>query len=209
MKIQPIVEGYGEVDAVPVLLRRLRDEAGVFGVDVLRPIRQKRSQLTQKSTLQKAVQLAKLQPGCSAILIIFDADNDCPKDLAPQLLEWACDVASSIPCSVVMAVMEYEAWFLATIESLRGKSGIKIDANSVSGPESIRGAKEAIERNMEKGFAYMETTNQPAFTAIFDMQTAFKQCRSFRKMVMSFGDLIRDSGAQLSAWPPAQWIEEH
>ena len=38
MKIQPIVEGYAEVQALPVLLRRLRDEAGVFDVEVNRPI---------------------------------------------------------------------------------------------------------------------------------------------------------------------------
>ena len=29
MKIQPIVEGHGEVEALPVLLRRLIDEAQV------------------------------------------------------------------------------------------------------------------------------------------------------------------------------------
>lgn len=31
MNIQPIVEGHGEVAAVPVLLRRLRDAAGRSG----------------------------------------------------------------------------------------------------------------------------------------------------------------------------------
>jgi len=209
MKIQPIVEGHGEVAAVPILLRRLRDEAGMFDVDVLRPIRQKRSHLVQKSTLQRAVQLAKLQPGCMAILILFDADDDCPKDIAPQLLEWACEVAGSTPCSVIMAVREYEAWFLATMESLRSKSGIKSDADSFSEPELIRGAKEAIEHNMMRGFSYMETVNQPAFTAIFDMHVAFRECRSFRKMVTSFGDLIRGAGTPLPSWPPVHWSEEN
>jgi len=35
--IQPIVEGQGEVDAVPVLLRRLRDEARAWGLEA-RPL---------------------------------------------------------------------------------------------------------------------------------------------------------------------------
>ena len=35
MRIQPIVEGYGEVAAVPVLLRRLRDEAEAFQIEFL------------------------------------------------------------------------------------------------------------------------------------------------------------------------------
>lgn len=208
MKIQPIVEGHGEVEAVPVLLRRLRDEAGIYEADVLRPIRQKRSHLIQKSSLQRAIQLARLQPDCSAILIIFDADDDCPKDFAPQLMKWANEAAGSIPCAVVMAVREYEAWFLATMESLRGRSGIKGDAGSCDNPEEIRGAKEAIERNMQGGFSYMETTNQAAFSAIFDMQKAFQSCRSFRKMVTAFGYLITRGGSQLSSWPPAHWTEK-
>jgi hypothetical protein len=41
MRIQPIVEGFGEVEAVPVLLRRLRDEAAAFAIDVNSPIRKK------------------------------------------------------------------------------------------------------------------------------------------------------------------------
>ena len=91
MTVQPIVEGYGEVEAVPVLLRRLRDEAQTWEVRVSRSIRRKRSQLVQKAELEKAVRLALLQPDCSAILILFDADDDCPADLARwPPTEWEC-----------------------------------------------------------------------------------------------------------------------
>jgi hypothetical protein len=40
--IQPIVEGHGEVEAVPVLLRRLAAEAGGFDVQVATPRREVR-----------------------------------------------------------------------------------------------------------------------------------------------------------------------
>jgi len=53
VKIQPIVEGFGEVDAVPVLLRRLRDEAGVYEWDVNPPIRKERSQLVQEMVFRE------------------------------------------------------------------------------------------------------------------------------------------------------------
>ena len=43
MIIQPIVEGYGEVAAFPVLLRRLVEEAQVWTVSIGRPIRRSRS----------------------------------------------------------------------------------------------------------------------------------------------------------------------
>ena len=47
--IQPIVEGHGEVEAVPVLLRRLTAEAKSWEITVGRPIRRYRSQLVEKS----------------------------------------------------------------------------------------------------------------------------------------------------------------
>ena len=39
MTIQPIVEGHGEVEAVPVLLRRLRDLAQTYPLEVNAPRR--------------------------------------------------------------------------------------------------------------------------------------------------------------------------
>jgi hypothetical protein len=39
VNIQPIVEGDGEVFAVPVLLRRLRDAAGAYSLGVNQPIK--------------------------------------------------------------------------------------------------------------------------------------------------------------------------
>ena len=52
MIIQPIVEGQGEVDAVPLLLRRLRDEAQAWGLEVAKPHRRPRTQLVKKEFLQ-------------------------------------------------------------------------------------------------------------------------------------------------------------
>ena len=48
MTIQPIVEGHGEVAAVPVLLRRMLAEARTTGVDIGKPIRRRRSQLATR-----------------------------------------------------------------------------------------------------------------------------------------------------------------
>src|SRR5258706_12428867 len=117
MIIQPVVEGQGDVDAVPLLLRRLRDEAQAWGLEVAKPHRKPRGKLVKKDFLQSAVQLAGLTPDCAGILILFDADDDCPKNLAAVLEEWAQEVAGGKPCVVVVANREYEAWFLASIEA--------------------------------------------------------------------------------------------
>ena len=207
MRIQPIVEGFGEVQAVPVLLRRLRDTASAFVVDISSPIRKKRHELVHQDLLRKAVRLALLQPECRAVLIIFDSDDDCPGELAPRLLEWARQEAGSVPCAVVMAAREYEAWFLATIESLRGKRGIRTDAISHANPEIPRGAKEQLEQLMERGRSYIETADQAALSAQFDMRPAYRRCRSFRHLVTAFGQLVRAMGCLATEWPPRAWEE--
>jgi len=123
MNIQPIVEGHGDARAVPELLRRLRNEAQVFQLDVNPPIRKPRADLAEETRLRKAVRLARKQDDCAAILILFDSDDDCPKVLAPVLQAWAEAEARPLPCMVVLAHREYEAWFLAATESLRGIRG--------------------------------------------------------------------------------------
>jgi len=209
MTIQPIVEGHGEVSAVPVLLRRFQEESGAYGLSIGKPIRRKRTELVLKEPLRKAVRLALLQPDCGAILILFDSDDDCPKELAPTLQGWANEAAGTVPCAVVMAHREYEAWFLASIESLRGKRGIREDAMTHASPETPRDAKGQLEDHMVSGRSYSETADQAALTALFDMAAAYSQCRSFKRMTDVFGLLATSIGARVADWPPPSWAEEH
>ena len=63
--IQPIVEGYGEVPAVPLLVRRLGELMGIPYVPVGAPFRSKRSQLVQRDGLQRIIGRAKRKlPNC-------------------------------------------------------------------------------------------------------------------------------------------------
>lgn len=78
MKIQPIVEGYGDVAAFPVLLRRLVDEAQVWGVGIGRPIRRPRNRLVKEAGVRQAVRLALVQPDCGGVFILLDGETDCP-----------------------------------------------------------------------------------------------------------------------------------
>lgn len=90
MNIQPIVEGHGEVEAVPILLRRLRDIAQAYPLDVNPPIRRHRNEFFEEAQIHKAVRLA-LKLSCQAILLIVDGDGDgdCPALQVPQMLAWA------------------------------------------------------------------------------------------------------------------------
>jgi hypothetical protein len=206
LKIQILVEGQGDKAAVPILLRRLQQECGAFGVSFGHPIRRYRSELVNESTLRQAARMAlRREEGCAGILLIFDGDTDCPRELAPRIQDWARAEAGPIPCEVVITYREYEAWFLGSLESLRGRCGIRGDALSHPNPESMRGAKARLTAAMEGSRSYSETKDQPALTAIFDLAAAYRSCRSFRRMVHAFGRLAAAAGAELGEWPPSTW----
>src|SRR3989442_6630926 len=189
MIIQPIVEGQGDEVAVPLLLRRLQDAAQAWGFEIGKPHRRRRTQLVKKDYLQNAVRVAALRENCAGILILFEADDDCPGELAPTLEHWSQEAAGEIPCAVVMANREYEAWFLASIEALRGRAGIVPNAVTPPHPEGLRDAKSALERCMAQGASYSPTVDQAALTEYLDLERVYRRCRSFRKLVSAFGTL--------------------
>ena len=194
MKIQPVVEGHGEVESVPILLRRLIGEAGAWQIGVGRPVRRTRHQLVHEPELTRSVRIALEQPDCSAILILLDGDNDCPAEVGPYLQRVASQAARGTPCEVVIAHREYEAWFLAGFDSLRGHKMILDHAETPQDPERPRDAKGRFERMMRRDTSYVERVDQPKFTARFNLPAARLRSRSFRKLTQSFGSLLRACG---------------
>jgi hypothetical protein len=199
--IQPIVEGHGEVSAVPILVRKLGELMGLPYVQVASPIRRPRSKLVQESGLQQAIELAKIQPGCRGILVLLDADDDCPKTIAPILQTIAKSAAQPLPCAVVLAKKEYETWFLACVESLRKRRRISAAAVYEKAPEDVRDAKTALESLMGPGGKYLETSDQAALTAVADWAMAYERSRSFRKMAKEARKLFMAAGWHPTAWP--------
>lgn len=201
MNLKLIVEGYGEVEAAPVLVRRLLAVGRYFKWECVRPIRASRSELLKEQGIKRLVQLARKDAATSAILVLFDADDDCPKDLASCLTRWIGEAARPIPAAVVLAKREYEAWFLAALESLggcRGINGKKYDGD----PEGVRGAKEILNDFSEQSRSYAPTADQPAMSAKFDMALSYARSRSFRKLVKAVGDLLGAAGEKTKRWPP-------
>lgn len=119
----------------------------------------------------------------AAVLILLDADDDCPAELGPALLSVARSVAlASVPVAVVVARAEYESWLLAGLEGLRGRRGVREEATAPVDPESVRGAKEYLQQQMEPGRYYSETVDQPALTQMLDLERARKRSPSFDKL---------------------------
>ncbi len=187
----PIVEGHAEVQSVPVLLRRLLADRHRSDVRIARPVRVGRYKIVRPGELERAIALAQRRPeGCHALLVLLDADNDCPKIVAPDLLRRAQDASAGRPAAMVFAKSEFEAWFLGSLESLRGVRGIIATATAPERPEEIRGAKERLTEYMAGGRRYVDVDDQPALVTAFDLNQARQRCPSFDKLVRDVDDLL-------------------
>lgn len=189
VQISCIVEGHGEVKAVPVLIRRIAwDLYPDITIIVETPIRAPRYQVVKDGELESRIELAAQKiKGQGAILIILDSEGDCPAHLGPTLLERASQTRKDIPIAVVIAKNEFEGWFLAAADSLRGKRGLKGDITSPNNPEGIRDAKRWLSQRMEDNKTYRETTDQPALAAQFD----FEQARKSDSFDKCYRDIVR------------------
>ena len=176
-----VVEGHGEMEAVPLLIRRVVQQIDpLLDVHIPHPVRFSRSTLLRAGGLEKAVIFAAENAGRDgAVLVVLDSDDDCPARLGPALLDRARAARADLPIAVVLAKCEYENWFLAAAESLRGRRGLPDDIESPADPEAIRGAKEWLSDRMLSD-NYVPTLHQAAFTASFDLVAA-QRADSFSK----------------------------
>jgi hypothetical protein len=189
--IVPIVEGQSEERSVAGLVRRLLTERSLHGVVVARPFRVKRSKIVRPGELERAIlQASRARSGAAAIIVLLDADDDCPAQLGGELLARAT-ANSHLPVAVVLASREFEAWFLASKESLRGVRGIRADATAPREPEAIRDAKGRVSENMEDGRGYIPVDDQPALVAKMDFEAAIRGSRSFARFVREIDRLAR------------------
>ncbi|MGD9873677.1 MAG: DUF4276 family protein [Kiritimatiellia bacterium] len=191
--IQSIVEGGGECEAVPILIRRIALEIDPgFVPNVLPPLRVPAAKLLKKEELDRSIEFSarKLQRR-GGILILIDCDDGCPAHEGPQLLSRAKQVRPDVPITVVLAKKEYEAWFLAAAESLRNKRNLPGTLASPPNPEEIRGAKEWLSDRMPSGVRYSETSDQAALTKEFDMAAA-RRADSFDKCYREIFKMLCD-----------------
>jgi hypothetical protein len=187
----PVVEGHGEVEAVPELVRRWMLEAGRSPIAVRRPIRASgREALIRPNGIERYVAVAARHPGCVAIIVILDAHEACPKEEAPTLLARARESAGPIPVAVVEAKCEYEAWLLASAEALRGSRELPDDLDCPADPETIADAKGWLSRRMQGERSYLPTLDQVALTAKVDFGLARQRSPSFDKLIRSLETLL-------------------
>ena len=112
VQIAAIVEGHGECEAVPVLIRRVAAQIDPGLVPVVLPLlRIPASRLKMPAEIERAVELAarKLQ-GCGGIVILLDCDwpGGCPTTDAPKLLERATAARPDREIARILTVLRQE-----------------------------------------------------------------------------------------------------
>lgn len=182
--IASIVEGHGEVSTLPVLLRRLSTlNASIPVPSVLKPIRVPRDKfISKEEEFRRYLLLAAQKCGPEGwILVLLDADFDCPATLGNELLERAKEIVPGGKISVVLANEEFEAWFVASAVSLQGQRRFAMRMGDDSIDAEAVGDAKAWVRDRMAG-SYGETTDQPALTAVMDLALVETRSRSFRKL---------------------------
>lgn len=194
IQVACVVEGHGEVDAVPIVIQRIAEELDPSPTLIFRhPIRTPKSKLLKQGELERAVELAARQVlGTGAVFVLLDSDDDCPRQAGPELLARAENTINGrLPISVVLAKREFEAWFIASAESVAGRCGLPAHLQAPGNPEDIRGAKEWLTQQMTGGRAYSPTVDQPALAKLFDLSRA-RHADSFEKFHRDVHRILSD-----------------
>ena len=183
VRIGCIVEGHGDDKAVPIVVQRVaRTEVPATVVIAETLIRRDRGHLIQQIRLVADIEfVARRLVGQGSILVVLDADDDCPATLGPQLQGWAQNARPDIPIAVVLAAREFESWFLASAESLRGHCDLSDSLESHPRPEGVRDAKGWLSSQMPRRRSYSPSADQPDLTRIFDLSLARARSDSFDK----------------------------
>lgn len=180
-RIIAIVEGDGEVRAVPALMRRLAYAAGRYDVEILPPIRVHRDKFLNKSEeFGRMLTLAVAKVRTGTVFVLLDADDDCPVDLARRIRDDAQSHVHDAHLAVIIANREFESWFIAAAESIAGTRGLIGGLAAPAHSEEIRNAKGWLSERCRNG-RYREVTDQPALVELFDIDAALAKSRSFRK----------------------------
>jgi hypothetical protein len=169
-----LVEGQGEVEAAGNLIHRLTIDLGL-DLTWASPLRWKN--LHRREGIERAAEYIRRKTDATALLILRDEDDACPKDRGPELSGWLAALGLPFPAAVVLLKPEYEVLFLPCLprmagQHLEGRPGLAPDTTWDGATwESHRGVKEWLTRHFPSNRSYKETLDQLPLTRLIDFPT--------------------------------------
>lgn len=180
-----VVEGFGDVVALPPLLARTGNSFGIAAFTSNPPIRVKGlTQLVRDGELERWILLAQSRPNIDGVIFVIDVDENCPVEIRRQFESRVESMGSAVrvPVHFCLIETEFESWFLADVDTL--KSSLPeygwIDDVNVVNHNRIRGAKEALDR-LFVGMTYKETRDQEIMARKVSVKNLYSCDRSFRR----------------------------
>jgi hypothetical protein len=133
-----------------------------------------------------------------AILVLLDAEGDCPSHVAKSLSSRAAAIGVYRPVVIVIAQQMFESWFLASIETLADQLVLP-DPFTAPDPEAIGNPKRWLNRHFPPGRAYKETQDQEAMTFLINIKLVEGRSRSFRRLLKAVNEALHaiDCGESL------------
>lgn len=177
-----VVEGAGELEALPLLLRRWLRERGDFRDVLGSPVAcHGRSKALQPGGIEEKVAIAVARPGCRAVLVVLDGEGDPVCQSGPELLMRSRAASGGKPVVVALAEHQYEAWLMASAETL------DLEGLAYSSTRSPVSALVAALRPVK----YLKTRWQPRLTERIDFDLAMSRSPSLRRLLARFDELLR------------------
>jgi uncharacterized protein DUF4276 len=147
---------------------------------------------------------AQQSPDTGATLVLLDLDDGCAYSEAQSLATNIRSFNLPYPVAIVFACREYEAWFLASLNTIAGEYGLPEGLTYDGDIEARRGVKEWLTKQMPSGRIYKETIHQISMTHRIDLELARQNSRSFRRLCHAIDELVQaaDGGIQGLVTPP-------
>lgn len=182
-----IVEGYGDVQAVPSLIAKTSNLLGSPAV-ASDPIRAGEWKLLRRpGIIETYLELAASRQW-DLILVVLDLEDDCAVAEAAQARErieqWKD--GRDLKVEMVFMVREYETLFLWCPSCLPLTGNVVLPAN----PDAVRGAKERVRQVTSR--RYKETQDQLKYTQSLDISVLYGVSRSFRRFCKALSGVDYD-----------------
>lgn len=183
-KLQLIVEGDGDMKAVPVLVRRILEQHEIYDVVPSSDVHKRGDIPKVKGRFSDYFQAAILEN--NPVLCVLDFDCEKCNDVEAEETDFqnlAATIRPGYPFAACFIVKEFESLFLwdeltvkKVLPNRRLKYAFPVD------PETVRGAKEELSRGQASGWSYKPTVHQAKLAAQVDLNLLKKSSPSYRRL---------------------------
>ncbi|WP_347279089.1 DUF4276 family protein [Plasticicumulans sp.] len=194
-RILLVVEGDGDVLAIPLLTRKILHDNKIYDVRIESPAHKRHdiAHLKGRSwcNFDRYLQTA-YGWGCPVMWTI-DCDDGCALTVAREFSERAVTIGIRQPLAFAFWVREFESLFLADSKAAKSVLGCEFKNLPIE-PEQKRGVKEFISSCLPAGRRYSETIEQEKIVSKLDLSVLRNTSRSFRHFEKALLWLVAQKG---------------